>query len=87
MIKVIKTNLSVHGTTGEIIDHQSYVEEEDSWDALIDKVHSGQLFSHGKEVNVENIKYDDFHLSCDVNRHPGTHTKHFAYIEGRVITG
>jgi hypothetical protein len=86
LIKVIKTNISIHGTTGEIFDHQSYIEQEESWEAFIAKVHSGHLFPHGKQVAVENIKYDDFHLSCDINKTGWNYTKHFAYIEGRVIT-
>lgn len=86
MIKVIKTNISMHPVTSQIFDHQSYVEQEESWEAFIEKVKSGYLFSKKYKVEVENIKFDDFHLSCDVDK-SGRLTKHFAYIEGRVITG
>jgi hypothetical protein len=83
MIKVIKTNLSTNGN--QIIDHQSYVEEEESWEAFIEKVKLGFLFSKRKPVRVENIVCDDFHLSCDVCNSYIVYTKHFAYIEGRVV--
>ncbi|WP_226035688.1 hypothetical protein [Aquibacillus saliphilus] len=82
-MKIIKTNLSI--PNGKIVDHQSYVQEEQDWDSFIEKVKSGFLFSKNKKVKVENIIYDDFHFSCDVNR-DGLYTKHLAYIEGRVIT-
>lgn len=83
-MKIIKTNLSI--ANHKIVDHQSYVEEEESWNEFIDKVKSGFLFSKDKKVEVKNICYDNFHLSCDVyNRDGFFHTKHLAYIEGRVI--
>jgi len=69
----------------QILDHQSYVEEEESWEAFIEKVNSGYLFSKKHTVRVENIKHDDFHLSCDVYNSHGFLTRHLAYIEGRVI--
>lgn len=84
-MKIIKTNLSI--ANNKIMDHQSYVEEEESWENFIDKVKSGFLFSKHHSVKVDNLKYDDFHLSCDVDKDSGVQTKHFAYIEGRVITG
>jgi hypothetical protein len=84
MIKVIKTNLSI--VNDKIMDHQSYIEEEESWESFIEKVKSGFLFSKTYSVPVDNIKYDDFHLSCDVDKSSGLHTKHFAIIEGYVIT-
>jgi hypothetical protein len=85
MIKIIKTNLSI--ANDKIMDHQSYVEDEESWESFIEKVKLGFLFSKNHSVKVGNIKYDDFHLSCDVDKSSGLHTKHFAYIEGRVIIG
>lgn len=86
MIKIIKTNLSINKNNNKILDHQSYVEQEESWEAFIEKVKSGYLFSKRHSVQVENIKYDDYHLSCDVIKSSWYHTKHFAYIEGRMIT-
>lgn len=85
MIGIIKTNLSINTNNNEILDHQSYIENEESWDAFIEKVKSGYLFSKRHTANVENIVHDDFHLSCDIYTQ-GYHTKHIAYIEGRVIT-
>lgn len=84
-MKVIKTNLSI--VNDKILDHQSYVEEEENWNVFIDKVKSGFLFSKNHQVKVENIAYDNFHLSCDVYNSNGAYTKHLAYIEGRVLIG
>lgn len=82
-MKIIKTNLSI--VNGNIVDHQSYVEDEEGWNEFIDKVKSGFLFSKDKKVDVKNIGYDNFYLSCDVYNRDGFHTKHLAYIEGRVM--
>jgi len=81
-MKVIKTNLSM--PNGVIVDHQSYVTEEESWGSFVEKVKSGHLFSNNhREKRVENIVYDDFHLSCDVYDSHGL-TKHLAIIDGYV---
>ncbi len=82
LMKVIKTNLSM--PNGVIVDHQSYTTEEDSWESFVEKVKNGHLFSaNHKEKRVENIVYDDFHLSCDVYDSLGL-TKHLAMIDGYV---
>lgn len=81
-MKIIKTNLSM--PNDQIVDHQSYVEEEESWEAFVEKVKSGYLFSKNHKVNVTNIKYDEFHLSCDVDEFGSRHTKHLAMIDGCV---
>lgn len=84
-LKIIKTNLSVNFGTNEIIDHQSYVEEEDSWEEFVKKVKSGYLFSHQKNrYEISNLKYDKFHLSCDLLDRSGRLTKHLAIVEGHV---
>jgi len=81
-MRIIKTNLSI--ANDRIIDHQSYVEEEESWEAFIQRVESGYLFSKHHKVRVERIVYDDFHLSCDVYSEVDRHIKHLAMIEGYV---
>jgi len=82
-MKVIRTNLSM--PNGEVADHQSYTTEEDSWESFVEKVKSGNLFSrHWKEKRVENIIYDDFHLSCDIYDSRGVLIKHLAMIDGHV---
>lgn len=81
-IRVIKTNLSI--ANDRIVDHQSYVEKEESWESFIEKVESGYLFSKHHKVRVERIVYDDFHLSCDVYSEVGKHAKHLAMIQGYV---
>lgn len=83
-MKIIKTNLSM--PNNQIVDHQSYVEDEESWEAFINKVKSGYLFSKNNKVSVSNIVYDEFHLSCDVDKSGGLYTKHLAMIEGYVVS-
>lgn len=83
-MKIIKTNLSI--PNDKIVDHQSYVQEEESWEAFIEKVKSGYLFYKNHKVEVTNIVYDEFHLSCDVNKDKGNYTKHLAMIDGYVKT-
>lgn len=78
-MEVIKTNLSISYGSNEILDHQSYIENEKSWELFVEKIKSGQVFSNRSTVKVENIVYDDFHLSCDVVNFTDFITKHLAY--------
>lgn len=79
-MKIIKTNLSIPNPNNRIVDHQSYVEEEESWEAFVEKVKSGYLFSKNRKVEVSNLVYDEYHLSCDVDETG----KHLAIIDGHV---
>ena len=81
-MKIIKTNLSI--PNNQIADHQSYVEEEESWESFIKKVKSGYIFSENQKVNVSNIVYDEFHLSCDIDKKGEPYIKHLAMVEGYV---
>lgn len=78
MIKVIETNLSLDGK-GIIKDHQNRVVEVNSWEdyckAFNDYCGKPVEFkslthmignSIPKEVVLSNLKYDEFHLSCDI---------------------
>jgi hypothetical protein len=87
MIKVIETNLSI-SDTGEIKDHQSRVIEVESWDYYTNEIKEARVIIrssiigslHGTSIpsqaKVENLTYDDFHLS--INKF-GIKSKKFAY--------
>ena len=82
MIKVIETNISVDNE-GISRDHQSRVVEFEKWDDVIDEFKSeisvdrkdalGSL--HGRTIPlnsmIADLKYDDFHLSCNIIRDTG----------------
>jgi len=78
MIKVIETNLSLQ-CDDSIIDHQSRVVEIDNWDNYINEFKECKAISRNSIIGclngytlspkiseIKNLKYDDFHLSCDV---------------------
>jgi hypothetical protein len=82
MIKVIETNISVDDQ-GISRDHQSRVVEFEKWEDVIDEFKSetsvnrrdllGTLQGNTIPLNaiVEDLKYDDFHLSCDTIKDDG----------------
>ena len=78
MVYVIETNLSMDGD--KVADHQSRVIEVPSWEeyCAMYENYNGQACTIGKSptylsgnnINshriIENLNYDDFHLSCDM---------------------
>ena len=78
MVYVIETNLSMNGD--KIADYQSRVIEVPSWEeyCAMYENYNGQVCTIGKSLTylsgnninshriIENLNYDDFHLSCDV---------------------
>lgn len=78
MVYVIETNLSMN--EDKIADHQSRVIEVPSWEeyCAMYENYDGQACSIGRSLTqmignninahriIENLKYDDFHLSCDM---------------------
>jgi len=90
MIKVIETNLSLDENEN-ILDHQSRVIEVESWDSFIEEIKNGETIcrksilgcldgcSIPKKSKVENLIYDDIHLSCDVINYLGMKTKKLIY--------
>lgn len=79
MVQIIETNLSVT-PDGLIKDHQSRIIKANSWDEYCKafEEYSGEevefkvLSQPGGaslcgNYNMENLKYDEFHLSCDVH--------------------
>jgi len=90
MIKVIETNLSIDNNDN-IADHQSRVIEIESWDSFIEEIKECKTVIRNsilgcmsgctipRESKVENLKYDDRTLSCDVYNYIGMKTKKLVY--------
>jgi hypothetical protein len=91
MVRVIETNLSMMSWDGEeIADHQSRVIEVDSWQDFINEIKDGKSVDRigtlwgltlPRACKIENLKYDDFHLSCDV--YTDIKQKKLAYLIGK----
>lgn len=94
MVKIIETNLSLNPNCDNdiILDHQSRVIEVESWEECINefknsisverKAYLGNMADKTipTDSKVENLKYDEFHLSCDVYNSTGMNTKKLAYM-------
>jgi len=90
MIKIIETNLLIN-LVGEIKDHQARVIEVESWEEYIQEIKDVKSVSrncfigilHGttipREVGVENLVYDDDHLSYYIINEYGIPSKKLAY--------
>lgn len=91
MVKIIETNLSID-INDTFRDHQSRVIETGSWQDYINEIKEAKCVSRmsclghldgctiPKIAKVENLKYDDFHLSCDVINFANQKTKKLAYL-------
>ncbi len=87
---IIETNLLLD-ENGIIRDHQSRVIESVSWYSYINEiknnlsVHKSSFigYLHGNTIpdnsKVDNLVYDDSHLSCDVTNRFGYKSKKLAY--------
>ena len=90
MIKVIETNLSIDNEN-KLRDFQSRVIEIDSWEDIIQEIKDCKTVIRNsvlgclsgttipRESKIENLTYDDFHLSCDVINYAGMKTKKLIY--------
>lgn len=88
---VIETNFSMKD--GEIYDHQSRVIEVEDWEDYIltfteydgTPVDVFKTITHligysiPKDVKISNLKYDEYHLSCDLIHKDGWIEKKVAY--------
>lgn len=91
MVKIIETNISMN-YSNEIIDHQSRIIEVSSWNEYIEEIKTRKTISRKsflgnligvtipKMAIVENLVYDDFHLSCDVINYKGIRDKKLCYL-------
>lgn len=86
---IVETNIILEN--GIIYDHQSRVLEIDSWDdycnmfinynGIPDGAEYKNIYgillgnSIPKDCKIENLKYDDFHLSCDFHRYGSREVK------------
>ena len=91
MVKIIETNLSMSDMI--VMDHQNRVVEASSWEDycnafenyngyMVDFKSLTSMFGSTipRGVGVYNLKYDDFHLSCDVIKTGRYTTKKLAYL-------
>ena len=91
MVKIIETNLTM--TDMIVIDHQSRVIEASSWDDYCNAIknYDGKAIefrsltsAYGatipREAAIQNLKYDDFHLSCDVITRGGCLAKKLVFL-------
>ena len=90
MIKVIETNLSIDNNDN-IVDHQSRVIEVESWEKFINEIKECKSMyrnsilgcldgcSIPRKSEVKNLKYDDYHLSCDIYNYVGVKSKKLVY--------
>ena len=91
MVKIIETNLSMADMI--VIDHQNRVIEASSWEDYCNAFenYNGNIVEFKsltsmfgstipREVGIYNLKYDDFHLSCDVIKAGRYTTKKLAYL-------
>lgn len=90
MVRIIETNLSLNSAY-EVVDHQSRVIEVESWNNYINEIKVAKTVirpscigsMHGATIphqsKVDDLTYDDFHLSATINRQ-GHITKKLAYL-------
>ena len=97
MVYIIETNLSMKNDV--IMDFQSIIVEVPSWEeyCAMYETYNGQACNIGKSLTnlignninahriIENLEYDDFHLSCDMfwdNKlfYLDNKTKHLAFL-------
>lgn len=95
-LEVAETNLLMK--ENNIVDHQTRIVSVDSWDEYVNifKNYDGtsvdvfnpmtHLYGHSipGEVAIENLTYDDHHLSCDIMRKNGCIEKKLAYLCKRI---
>lgn len=95
-LEVVETNLLMK--ENNIVDHQTRIVSVGSWEEYIDifKNYDGksvdvfkpmtQLYGNSLpgESMIENLTYDDCHLSCDIVRKNGCIEKKLAYLCKRI---
>ena len=91
MNRIIETNISIDDK-GQIADHQSRIIQVESWESYIEEIKSGETKYrmsylgnvHGcslpKFCRVDNLVFDDFHMSCNVWNYANMLTKKLAYL-------
>lgn len=91
MVKIIETNLSLDNENN-IRDFQSRVIEAESWDSFIDEIKNGKTVLRNsilgsmsgctlpRQSKIEELIYDDRHLSCNVINYAEQKTKKLAYL-------
>lgn len=95
MVEIIETNLSgpvnINEESIQIIDHQSRIINADSWEQYVsfylnpENEILREKFPRtlSKQGRIYNLKTDDFHLSCIIQRELPTYR--LAYIKGECF--
>ena len=84
-MKIIVTNLSVNADS-TIADHQSYLYNIDNWESYVESYKSGLPFDIPQGLQIEDLIYDDHHLSCVmVSRITGVKTVKLAHLSDYVL--
>jgi hypothetical protein len=87
MIQIIETNLIMENNI--IMDHQSRVVNVNNWNDYIEEIKHSEPVSrtgslHGYTIlpssKVSNLRYDEYHGSCDVTNKLGESKKLFYRI-------
>lgn len=90
MAKVIETNVSI--ANGAQQDFQSRIIEVESWSAIVEEVKSREVVFRNscighmmgatmpKRCTIQDLKYDEFHLSCLVTRWDGMQSYKLLYL-------
>lgn len=90
MIRIIETNL-ILDDNDKIIDHQSRVIEVNSWEKFVNEIKNQETVDRisifgdlrgvtiPKKAKIENLKYDDKTISCDVTTYMGNKIKKLIY--------
>jgi hypothetical protein len=88
MVKIIETNVS-QDLDKNIQDFQSRIIVHEGWSQYIEEIkncdskwHRGTMVGNTlpRCSKVENLKYDDFHLSCDVYNYINVKSKKLAFL-------
>lgn len=86
-MEVIITNMIIDMSAQKmsdcIEDHQSFTYNVESWETFVDSYKKNKPIGFTNGAIVEDLKYDNYHLSCVVVGYYKTIT--LAYIKDRVI--
>jgi hypothetical protein len=88
MVHIIETNLSLNNDN-IICDHQARVIEYSSWNEYVKLIKEQRYENRNgtmdgcilpRNTSIDNLIYDDYHLSCDVITAVNTKIIKFAYL-------
>lgn len=88
-MEVIITNMVIDMSAQKmsdcIKDHQSFTYNVESWEKFVDSYKKNKPLGLIDGLTVEDLEYDDYHLSCVISSLYRHKTITLAYIKDRVI--